>query len=181
MTLSSVHPTSLPITPKLIPVFLVNLKISPDPEQIYSDKSKDLSLATVVHGSITPVDNELNLTFSLSSIKGFDDLTNISGTTFLDCKLYGKLADSNSDSGVYFTYPGILNLNQPTIDVFTKVSTTSSFEDSYITCSPKFSFNTATVPEKYHWVLKEKFHGKGRFVRDEEGALYVQYYTYVYR
>lgn len=181
MTLESVKPTAIAAPPKLIPVFLINFKISPDPEPVYSDKltGKGLNLATVVDGQITTVENELGLEFDVDQIKGFDDLTNDlqTGTTFLDCKVYGKIGNQ----GVYITYPGVLNLNQPTVDVLTKKSTTTTFEDSYITNTPKFVFDTTTVDKKYHWVLKENFHGKGRFVRDDEGVLYVQYYVYVYR
>lgn len=181
MTLESVKPTSIAHPPKLIPVFLINLQISPDPEPIYADNltNRGLNLATVTDGQITTVENELGVQFDVKNISGFDDLTNDlkTGTTFLDCKLYGKIGEN----GVYITYPGVLNLNQPTLDVFTKKTSTSSFEDSYITCSPKFVFDTKSVDEKYHWVLKENFHGKGRFVRDDQGLLYVQYYVYVYR
>ena len=37
------------------------------------------------------------------------------------------------------------------------------------------------VEDKYKWVLKENFFARGRFGRDEDDVLYVQYYVYVVR
>lgn len=182
MTLdSSVYPTEVPTTPKLVPVFVINLKTSYDPEAIYvnSTTDKTLQLATLSDGEIKTVPNPLGFELDVSGIHGFDDLTSkpSHGATILDCKLYGKTPNG---SGVYVKYAGVVQFLEATVKVLTKEEKLSRFEDGYITCNPFFEFDDK-VEDKYKWVLKENIIGKGRFVRDSDDVIYVQYYAYVLR
>ena len=182
MTLdSSVYPTEVPATPKLVPVFVINLKISNDPEAIYANSTTDkvLQLATGSEGEFRTVPNSLGLELDVSGIHGFDNLTYkpSHGATFLDCKLYGKTPNG---SGVYIKYGGVAQMLEATVKVLTKQEKISRFEDGYITCNPFFEFDD-TVEDKYKWVLKENIIGKGRFVRDSDDAIYVQHYAYILR
>lgn len=176
-----VVPTSAPAVPKLIPVFFVNVKLGLDPDKIFAKSATNsaLNLATIVNGTVTTVPNELGLEFELSDIKGFDDLriNNTYGLARLDCKFYAKTPNG---TGVYFTYPGVVHFTEGTLAVLGNETSTSTFEDNYVTNNPSFEFDD-TIEEKYKWVSRENFLGKGRFVRGEDGAIYVQYYTYVVR
>jgi hypothetical protein len=181
MAPSSILPQHEPVVPQLIPVFLLNLKISPDPTVIYKDSVGDrvLNLGTVVDGQAIPIENSLGLKFELNSITGFDDITETVslGISRLDCKLYGK---TPGGAGVQIKYPGVIKLLEPTVNVFLKKSTLATFEESYVVCNPTFTCDSSLEPE-YKWVQSEQFNGKGRFIRDESGTLYVQYYIYVVR
>ncbi|RLV92141.1 hypothetical protein JA1_003467 [Spathaspora sp. JA1] len=175
---------ALPGVPKpaqFIPVFTFNIKLTGDPVQIFSDPAADkaLSLATIASGEVRTVENPLGLEFDVDNITGWDDLSlKISASTnSLDCKLYGKTPNG---AGVFVHYGGKVQLTQPTIDVVTKKNKVASIEESYVTCNPTFQLDQS-VEEKYKWVLKENFFGRGRFGRDDEDNIYVQYYIYVIR
>lgn len=178
---ANVFPTQPPTTPKLVPVFIMNLKIANDPQAVFHDQQVDkaLTLARVINGEVKTVKDNGIGELDVSDITGFDDLSLklLTNTTRLDCKLYGKVADG---SGIYITYPGVVQMRKVTSDVFERKATTSSFDDGYVTCNPSFGFD-GTVDDKYKWVLKENFIAKGRFVRDEDDGLYVQYYVYALR
>ncbi|CAN3365057.1 hypothetical protein DICA3_E21308 [Diutina catenulata] len=178
---SSVFPHTAPTVPKLVPVFIFNLKVTPDPEPVFSDSASDkaLTLARVVNGEVkTIADNGIG-ELDITNVTGFDDLTTklSANTTRLDCKLYGKTAGG---AGVYIRYPGVVQMLKPTTDVLSRATSSSEFDEGYVTCNPSFEFD-GSVEDKYKWVLKENFVAKGRFVRDGEGGLYVQYYVYALR
>lgn len=170
-----------PKTPELVPVFLINLKLNGAPEQIFANatRNKVLNLAQVIDGTITTVPNKYNLELDVKNVHGFDDITNhiADGYSELDCKLYGTTHDG---AGVYVTYYGLVHMLKPTVDVLTSESSTSEIEDVYLTCNPHIHFDEL-VADKYKWAIKENFIGKGRFVRDASGTLYVQYFVYVIR
>lgn len=172
---------SLPKNPELEPVFLINLKISGNPENIFSDRNRNKALifANVESGRITTVKNKFGFELDVEEIHGIDDITNhiSDGYNELDCKLYGK---TKSGKGVYVTYTGVIQLNQPTVDVLTGQNKDCSIEDAYVTNNPKVQFDE-DVEDKYKWAIKENLLGKGRFVRDDQGGLYVQYFVYVVR
>lgn len=168
-------------SPELEPVFLINLKLKENPAKAFanSTRNKVLALATVVDGTITSVPNKYNYELDVKNVHGFDDITNNIADNYneLDCKLYGSTPEG---AGVYVTYYGLIKLLQPTVDVLTEKSSTSNFEDTYVTCNPRFHLDE-DVADKYKWVIQENLYGKGRFVRDASGTLYVQYYVYVVR
>lgn len=177
---SSIAPL-LPTAPKPVPVFTFNLKLAGEPSLIFVSKEQDkaLSLATIADGEIRTVENELGLEFDVSGITGFDDLNarpSVNAAT-LDCKLYGK---TGSGAGVYVRYGGVVQFLEPSLLVMSNQKPTSEFDESYVTCNPTFTFDL-NVEEKYQWVLRENFFGKGRFVRDSAGVLHVQYFIYVFR
>lgn len=172
---------SLPKTPQLTPVFLINLKLQGYPTPMYSNSVKDkkLALATVEDGEISTVENPFGLEFNVTSIHGFDDITNNTSENYneLDCKLYGKTPEG---AGVYITYYGLIKLLENTVDVLTKKSYSAPFDESYITCNPIVTFDEL-VSDKYKWVTSENLFGKGRFVRSQDDSLYVQYFVYIVR
>lgn len=176
----SVAPT-LPKTPQLTPVFLINLKLQGWPVPVYGDDSKDklMVLATVEKGEISTVENPFGLEFNVTDVHGFDDITNQKSAEIneLDCKLYGKTPEG---AGVYITYYGLIKLLKNTTDVLAKQSMAAPFEESYVTCNPRITLDEL-ASEKYKWVVKENLIGKGRFVRGENETLFVQYFVYVVR
>lgn len=176
----SVKP-QLPKTPELEPVFLVNLKLESAPASIFSDSKKDksLNLAKVVDGYIETVKNKHGLELDVKDISGIDEITTHVSDSFnsLNCRLYGKTPEG---AGVYITYGGNMHLTEPITNVFAGKADSSSFEEGYLTNSPVVQFD-GEVNDKYKWAVKENLVGKGRFIKDSKGALYVQYYVYVYR
>ncbi|KAK6457787.1 uncharacterized protein RJT20DRAFT_125641 [Scheffersomyces xylosifermentans] len=172
---------SVPTTPKLIPVFTINLKFEKDPDNIFENSQVDkaLSLARLINGEIKTVENQLGFELEAVGITGFDDLNARPslGAATLDCKLYGKTPNG---AGVYITYGGVVQFTEASTSVISGKSNTSEIDDSYVTCNPSFQFDSK-VEDKYKWVLKENLFGKGRFVRGSDGVLYVQYFIYVFR
>ncbi|CAI5757577.1 unnamed protein product [Candida verbasci] len=166
---------------KLIPVFTINLKLKHDPLNIYSsnESNNTLNLAIIETGEIKTVKNELGLQFELNEIFGTDDLLikNSIETASLDCKLYGKTPKGNS---VFIHYGGKVQLNEESVDIISEKKRDSDISKSYVTCNPTFKFDE-NLESEYKWIEKENFIGRGRFVRDENGSLYVQYYIYIIR
>lgn len=178
MTLASVFPSQVPRTPELVPVFVFNLKAA-DSIAVLKNTTTDRSIQQipVIDGEIKTVENNLGLEFDVSGLNGFDVVTtNLSGTSILDCQLNGK---TSSGAGVYVKYDGIVDFG-PSVKILTNQAKDSTFEESNITCNPKFVLDDA-VDDKYKWVLKENFYGSGRVVRDADDVLYVQYIIYIYR
>ncbi|KAI5955814.1 hypothetical protein KGF54_001316 [Candida jiufengensis] len=172
---------NFPTQPKLIPVLTFNLKLKSDPQHIYTNTKidKTLNLATIENGEIKSIDNEFGFQLLVNEIFGTDDLNiNISiNTAYLDCKLYGKTPNG---SGVKVNYGGRVQLTKPSVDVITNKSKEATIDESFVTCNPSFIFDDS-VEEEFKWVLKENLIGKGRFARDDDDNLYVQYYIYVIR
>ncbi|KAI3403881.1 hypothetical protein KGF56_003311 [Candida oxycetoniae] len=172
---------AVPQPPQLIPVLTFNLQLSPDPVRIFTNSQidKTLNLATVVNGEIKAVENKFGYKLDINQIYGTDDLNvkDSIGAANLDCKLYGKTPNG---SGVFIYYGGKVQLDEASVGVMSKRTKEASIEESYVTCNPTFTFDDK-VEEEYKWVLKENLFGRGRFARDDEGALYVQYYIYVVR
>lgn len=183
MTLdATVFPPATPATvPKLIPVFILNLKSAADPNNVFTSKTKDtvLNFVRLEDGEIKTVPNELGLEFEGRGVWGTDDLSQSieRGVSRLDCKLYAK---TPKGAGIYYTYPGVVRMSDNLVKVVTGESNGVDFEDSYVTSSPKIVLGD-DAEEKYKWVENESFIAKGRFVRDKAGVLYVQYYVYVIR
>lgn len=171
----------LPRTPKLTPVFFVNVQLKDAPEPVFSSASKDKAfvVAHVVDGTITTVPNEFGYELNVLGLHGADDITNHTseGYNVLDCRLYGTTPEG---AGVYFTYSGLIKLSAEIGAVLAGQAKAHSIEDSYVTSNPRVQFDDA-VADKYRWAVKENLLGKGRFVRDEAGTLYVQYFVYVVR
>lgn len=172
---------SIPKNPELEPVFIINLKTAENPSLVFNNpvRNKELALARIIDGSISTVQNKYGLELDVEGITGFDDITaNLKeGYNELDCKLYGKTPEG---AGVYITYYGVLKMSEEIGDVFSSKSSSSSFEEAYVTSNPRIHFD-ALVADKYKWAIQENLLGKGRFVRDSTGSLYVQYVVYVVR
>lgn len=171
----------IPKQPQLVPVLTFNLRLASDPVPIFTNSQidKTLNLATITNGEITAVENDFGFKLEINQIYGTDDLNikNSVSTSYLDCKLYGKTPNG---SGVFIYYGGRVQLDDASVGVLSGKTKEASVDDSYVTCNPVFTFDDS-VEEEYKWVLKENLIGKGRFGRDDDGNLYVQYYIYVLR
>lgn len=167
--------------PELVPVFFINLKLKDAPQGVFANttRNKALALAEVVDGSVTTVKNKLGLELEVTLIKGTDDITSHIADAYneLDCRLYGKTPEG---AGVYITYRGVIKAYDNTVAVLLGSSSEHGIDESYVTNSPVINFDES-VADKYKWAIKETFLGKGRFVRDAEDTLYVQYYVSVVR
>lgn len=170
---------SVPATPQLTPVFLANCKITIGPSITDKVKDKTVNLVPVVDGYIETVKNPFGFELEVQGITGFDDITTHISDNYntLDCKIYGKTPEG---AGVYITYEGVIKLEESLVNVMTGKAKGSRFEDTYLTSNPRIHFD-GDVPEKYKWAVSENLIGKGRFVRDANDNMYVQYYVYVIR
>lgn len=171
----------IPQAPEVVPVFLINLKLKGAPEQVFANatRNKVLNLAHVVDGAITTIPNKYNLEFDVKDVHGFDDITFhiADGYSELDCKLYGTTPEG---AGVSVNYYGAVQMLKPTVDVLTNQSLTSAFEEVQIANNPRVQLDELAA-DKYKWAIQENLYGKGRFVRDAAGSLYVQYVVHVIR
>lgn len=174
-------PSAPPKTPEMTAVFFCNFKLSGPPPPVYvnSIRNKAVALATVVDGNISTVPNKFGYEFEVRDIHGYDEITNHTADNYntLDCKVWGKTPGGH---GVGITYYGVIQLLEETLAVLGGSSKTSSFENTYVTSSPRAHLDSG-VEDKYKWVVSENLFGKGRFVIDSDGNVCVQYYVYVVR
>lgn len=179
MPLDSTIPKSAPKVPELVPVFFINLKLQ-DPNAVLSNDTyaHAVTLVNIVDGTITTVPNKLNLELEANDLVGIDHITADTkvGSNKLDCYVYGK---TPSGAGVHIHYFGVVKAS-PAIGqaLGGGKSFETSFDDDYVTSNPVILFD-GKAEDKYLWAKKENLIGKGRFVRDEAGDLFVQYYVYV--
>lgn len=175
----STIPKSAPKAPELVPVFFINLKLQ-DPNSVLENQSyaHSVTLVNIVDGEITTVPNKLNLELDANSLVGIDHITADTkvGVNKLDCYVYGK---TPSGAGLHIHYFGLIKGNEAVGKVLGGgKSIETDFTQDYVTSNPVILFD-GEVEEKYLWAKKENLIGKGRFLRDEAGALHVQYYVYV--
>ena len=172
--------SSVPPTPKLVPVFSMKLQLEGAPQVLFTDESKKTvsSMAIVSTGTASTIENELGFTLNLNDLKGYDNITTHieKGYTVLDAHAHGKTSEGTDvriDAfGLFHSLPGL-------DAVLSGQAVSHSFEESYISNSPRFSF-TGPVPEHLKWLERENIIGKGRFLI-EDGMMYVQYFAYVVR
>lgn len=168
-------PQSVP-SAKFTPVLLMNLKAAPA-LNVASSAGRAVNHCPVVAGTVTTVPNELGLEFDATVEHGFDDITVYDDSyARLDCRLYAKTANG---ARVLLTYDGVLQLSENVGGVLAGKGEDSTFEQSYVTSSPRIEID-ASAEEKHKWVRQENFFGKGRLLR-KDGTMYVQYFVYVVR
>lgn len=173
-----VLPKALPRTPELVPVAFLNLKVkNATPILQNNTYSHAVNYVEIDTGAVTTVPNKLNLELDIVDITGIDHITanTAAGVNVLDCNLYGKTANG---LGVFIKYPGRVKATDKVNQLLTGQASHSEFEDEYVTNNPVFTLAEG-IEDKYKWTVRENILGKGRFVRDNEDKLYVQYYLYV--
>ncbi|KAK6464854.1 hypothetical protein DFJ63DRAFT_312142 [Scheffersomyces coipomensis] len=178
----NVLPSKPPTTPKLVPVFSFNFKCEFSPPGSSTDlpvPSNSLSLARIINGEIRTVKNDYGLELDVPGITGIDDLIEKVplGITQLNCTLNGKTANG---SDVLIYYDGFLKHAQATFEVIQGTKKHIEFDDCSLVCKPIFKLSKG-VEDKYKWILTEDFIGKGRFIRDADDFVYVQYFVYIIR
>jgi len=161
--------------PELKPVLFFDI-VAEEPKQVYSNQSQSQNYVPIVGGSVKSLDP--NLPFDAQIKYGKDDITFYTQTPEvgnLDCNLY--LEFSNGETALV-EYSGVVQFKDQVAQVAGGNATTMSFEDGYVTNHPRFKLSEASAKES--WVTKLNFLGKGRFVRDENNTLHVQYYIYTF-
>ncbi|CDK25825.1 unnamed protein product [Kuraishia capsulata CBS 1993] len=159
-------------TPLLKPALFVHLEAE-DGLPIYSESTGSMSCVRVKSGYITGVGK--NHPFEAKINFGFDDirLSPGSSTGILDCHLYGTTAKGK---GLFIHYTGVVHMVGTVAEILQNKKSYMDFDDGYVTCSPDdFKIDSGAEEE---WVKDQKLSGKGRFLRNSEGGLVVQYYLY---
>lgn len=174
----SALPEYAPRAPELIPVAFINIKVN-EPQGILTNSNykQGINLVNVINGEVTSVPNKFGYELDVQNVVGYDHITGNTeaGINKLDCNLYGRTPNG---SGVFIKYVGTIKVTESVGNTLSGKAKATDFEEEYVTNNPTFLF-ADTVEDKYKWALKENFIGKGRFVRDDEHKLYVQYYLYV--
>ncbi|KAM9919002.1 hypothetical protein OXX59_008255 [Metschnikowia pulcherrima] len=170
----------MPATPKLIPVFSMKLQLGGAPQQLFTDDSKKAvsNMAIVATGTTTTIENKYGFSLDLKDVKGYDNITAHleKGYSELDAHVHGKTSDGTD---VRIDYFGLFQSSPGLNAVLSGQADSHSFEESYVSNSPRFSF-TGPVPEKLQWLERENLIGKGHFFV-EDGKTYVEYFTYIVR
>lgn len=172
--------SAIPATPKLVPVFSMKLQLLGPPQTLFTDSTQKAvsNMAIVSTGKITTIKNDLGLEFDVSDIAGYDNITAYTdkGYSELDAHLHGKTAEGED---VHVDYYGVFQSLSGLDAVLAGKATSHSFEDSYLSSSPRVTF-PGTLPAKYTWLQKDNLIGKGHFLI-EDGNVFVEYFTYVVR
>ncbi|ODQ78502.1 hypothetical protein BABINDRAFT_168237 [Babjeviella inositovora NRRL Y-12698] len=172
----SLIPTTAPLQSKLKPVLFVHLDAG-EAIPVVQNATQNLVVVKLTGGSVKSLDT--NYPFETEILFGFDDLSTAAGATrtTLDCKIYLR---TPSGAGVYMTYSGVVEMAGKAAAIAgNQGESHMEFEEGYITANPKFTLD-GKVEEEYKWVNDEIFIARGRFLRDTEGKLKVQYYVYIY-
>ncbi|ODV59224.1 DUF3237 domain-containing protein ASCRUDRAFT_113817 [Ascoidea rubescens DSM 1968] len=169
---------SAPPIPTLKPVIFINIIVD-EPSVVYSNDTTSLTYVNIKGGYTKSLDNDLP--FDCDIIAGTDHITSINGisnppVSNLDCRIL--LKSKKNGGGIEMKYSGVVQINKAIADVFSKASSTMEYTDGYLSNSPYFLLDGSCADEK--WVSNQNFIGKGRFVRDQQGNLTVQYYIYIF-
>lgn len=163
------------MTPALKPVLSFNIRAD-EPQLVYSNKTATMQYVGITGGSVQSLDP--SRPFDAEITHGKDDITLFAhdpSTGHLDCNMYLKFA--NGKTGLV-KYSGVVQFGEHVVAVTSGKSSEMSFEDGYVTNHPIFYLDEESKDEQ--WVKDINFIGKGRFVRDKEGTLFVQYYVYTF-
>ncbi|KAI0462131.1 hypothetical protein LJB42_004218 [Komagataella kurtzmanii] len=166
-------PQEAPKSPGWRPVIFLNIEAD-EPKSIYVNNTGSLTGVNITGGFAKSIDPEYPFDAIIDS--GYDDIRADPGasTSRLDCRVY---LTTSEGAGVFLTYPGVVRMEKTVVDVLTQKSSFMDFNDGYVTCTPVVHLDEKVKKEQ--WITKETIFGKGRFVRDNEGRLRVQYYLYV--
>ncbi|KAG7833930.1 hypothetical protein KL919_002908 [Ogataea angusta] len=157
--------------PALKPVLFFDLNIA-EAQPIFKNKAKAYTKVDVLGGTIRSLDPTLPFDARITS--GFDNISvyeTAPSVGNLDCTLYLDLGNNNK--GIV-QYLGVVRFEGETNKVLGKETTNIGFSDGYVTCQPRFEIDGAASSES--WVNNHLFVGKGRFHRETDGSLKVQYY-----
>ncbi|GMG59146.1 unnamed protein product [Ambrosiozyma monospora] len=169
--------------PTLKPVLFFHIEAN-EPEMAMANKQSNLTHVPITGGFVKSLDSKLPFDYEI--LHGSDDITSFADSPVvghLDCKLFlkskSKSKDSNGKDGdkkAFVYYTGVVRFEDAVNGVIGKTTDTMDFEDGYVTCHPIFTVES----EDEKWVKEINFLGKGRFVRDANGKLCVQYYVYTF-
>lgn len=162
-------------TPALKPVLFFNIRCQ-EPSVGYSNKSQSLTYVPIVGGFVKSLDEKLP--FDAKITHGKDDITfntNAPSVGHLGCSLYLEFA--NGESGLV-EYSGVVQFGEKVAQLAKGEAKTMTFEDGYLTNHPVFKLSDNSSAES--WVNSINFLGKGRFIRDADNVLHVQYYIYTF-
>ncbi|GME81330.1 unnamed protein product [Ambrosiozyma monospora] len=160
--------------PALKPILFFNIEAE-EPEIAYKNSQSTLTHVPLTGGFVKSLDP--NLPFDYEITHGTDDITAFADSPVvghLDCKLFLKSKDGK-DRKAYVYYTGVVRFEDAVNGVIGKKGA-MDFEDGYVTCHPIFTVES----EDEKWIKDINFLGKGRFVRDANGKLGVQYYVYTF-
>ncbi|VEU22870.1 DEKNAAC103956 [Brettanomyces naardenensis] len=175
--MSLIPDLSKPDAANLRPVIFID-EIAKEPTVAYSNESSEMQHVPLTGGFVKSLDPE-HFPFDAVIEEGGDDITFLEGIPavgHLDCNLFLRFKDDPSKRA-YVNYSGIVHMGGVSGEIVgEKKSTKMSFQDGYVTCHPKFFMSKNCKAER--WVDSKNFLGKGRFLRDENGVLKVQYWLY---
>ncbi|GMM29382.1 hypothetical protein DAMA08_021270 [Martiniozyma asiatica (nom. inval.)] len=162
-------------TPALKPLLFFNIRCK-DPKDVYTNDSLSQKHVAIVGGFVVSLDDSYK--FDAKILHGGDDITFYTSdpsTGHLDCSMYLQFNDDANQIGLV-TYSGLVKFEGKTADVVSSTASEMTFEEGYVTSHPIFKLNGDLKDES--WVLNHNMIGKGRFVRDKDNVLHVQYYIY---
>jgi hypothetical protein len=96
------------------------------------------------------------------------------GVTTLDCDVFGK--SKVNGAGIHLWYDGVVIMNEKAVAVIAGESDGFEVDEAYVTNHP--SFQIGAEGEQESWANGTNFLGKGKFLRDAEGKLQIEYYVY---
>lgn len=133
-----------------------------------------LDIVIIKSGKTTSLDPKFP--FDTTIYHGRDDITvSTKGTHFnLDCKVFGTLEDN---TGFSIWYGGVIQANAAIGGILGKKLNDMAYEDGYVTNNVYVTLDKG-ADSKYNWVETHNLIGRGRFFRDAEGTLNIEYKVY---
>lgn len=147
-----------------------------EPQTAYSNESTFMQHVPLKGGFIKSLDPKYP--FDAVITTGGDDITFQTGVPnvgHLDCNVFLTFKD-DPEKKAYINYSGICRMEGKIAEIVGGKETIMGFQDGYCTCHPKFFMSENTKAER--WVDNKNFIAKGRFLRDANGGLKVQYWVY---
>ncbi|KAF5118370.1 hypothetical protein DV495_002879 [Geotrichum candidum] len=154
----------------LKPVFNITLNLE-EPKTVATNSAGVHNIASIKSGTTKSFSEDFP--FNSTVYGGRDDITvSPKGSHFnLDCKVFGTLEDG---TGYFIKYYGVVRLDKAVTDVIGKQSKEHSFEDGYLV-NQIFVTLDKDSDKKYDWIEKHVLVGRGRFFRNDDGALNIEY------
>lgn len=175
--MSTVPDLSKPLAASLKPVLFFHVEAD-EPQLIFQNSTGFLNHVPITGGFVKSLDPKYPFDAVIDS--GLDDISFSSANPavgHLDCNFYLSFKD-DFKKRAYIHYTGVVQFEGLVADVVANKASKMEFTDGYVTCHPIFKLDDNCKDEQ--WVNKLNFIGKGRFIRDEDGKLKVQYYVYTF-
>lgn len=165
---------AVPTVASLKPVFLLSLDLE-EVQPVSSRDGGDEVIVVIKSGFTKSYDEKFP--FNSTIYHGRDDILVNPGATHnnLNCLVFGKTDDN---VGYTIHYGGVVVQSDAVNNVLGGKSNGHAYEDAYVTNNMLVHLSK-NATEKYDWIKFHNLVGRGRFFRDENKGLHIEYIMHI--